>query len=181
MDFKAELKDLGINYESRKLIVQLTCPLDKFDGLQKLINKNVRLRITQYRAHRSLDANAYYWVLVNKIADATQMPSTAVHNMLLADYGVVNAEMGLVWLDNKVDWMGLLIHLKPTGNSKFIDGKLMSEYVSIRGSSSYDSKEFSNLINGAVQEAKELSIDTESGERIEEMIRNYEKEHPSGN
>lgn len=179
MDLKAEIKNIAPLYEERKLLVSITCPMDHFEGLQKLLEKKVRIKLTRWRAQRSLDANAYYWKLVNEISKATGQPSTNIHNTLLADYGVIDANTGMVWLDFEVNWEELPIHLKPTGNTQYINETLMCEYVVIKGSSLYDSKEMSNLIEGAVSEAKELGIDTLNSKRLEEMIRGYEQEHPA--
>ena len=53
------------------------------------IKDEERLRITvrRYRKKRSLDANAYYWVLVGKLAEALRISKPHCHNLMLRRYG----------------------------------------------------------------------------------------------
>ncbi len=61
-------------------------------------------------------------------------------------------------------------HLKPTSQVKEgKDGRMYRTYMMLRGSSDYDSREMSKLIDGLVAEAKELGIETLTPEELHEM------------
>ena len=49
--------------------------------------EKLSLEIKRYRRKRSLDANAYYWVLIGKLAKALELSNPEAHNMMLCRYG----------------------------------------------------------------------------------------------
>ena len=55
---------------------------EELKGCEKL-----SLEIKRYRRKRSLDANAYYWVLIGKLAKILQISNPELHNMMLSRYG----------------------------------------------------------------------------------------------
>ena len=48
-------------------------------------DSEISIEIKKYRKRRSLDANAYFYVLVNKIASALNISDQEVHDKLLRD------------------------------------------------------------------------------------------------
>ena len=69
-------------------------------------------------------------------------------------------------------------HLKPTSQVKpGKGGKMYRTYMMLRGSSDYDTKEMSRLIDGLVSECKEAGIETLPPEEIERMMESYEKHY----
>ena len=129
-------------------------------------------KITEYRQKRSLNANAFFHVLCQKIAEATRQSLTAVKNQLLADYGQIDADMGTVILRDDIDWKSIqYMHLLPTSATRTLDdGKLYRVYWVVRGSHTYDTKEMTRLIEGAVMEAKELDIETMTPNELKRMM-----------
>lgn len=128
--------------------------------------------VKEHKQRRSLNANAYFHVLCQKIAEATHQTITAVKNQLLADYGQIDTDMGTVILRDEIDWRHIqVIHLLPTSATRMLDdGKLYRVYRVIRGSHTYDTKEMSRLIEGTVTEAKELDIDTLTPDELKRMM-----------
>ena len=49
--------------------------------------EKLSLEIKKYRRKRSLDANAYYWVLIGKLAKVLELSNPETHNMMLCRYG----------------------------------------------------------------------------------------------
>ena len=129
-------------------------------------------KITEYRQKRSLNANAFFHVLCQKIAEATHQSLTAVKNQLLADYGQIDTGMGTVILRDDIDWKSIqYMHLLPTSATRTLDdGKLYRGYWVVRGSHTYDTKEMTRLIEGAVTEAKELDIETMTPDELKRMM-----------
>lgn len=126
-----------------------------------------RLEITakKYRKRRSLDANAYCWVLVTKIAEVMKSSKEEIYEELLQKYGLVQeipitvkAEVDMSQID------GHWFFLKESS-----DGKWKS-YLPIRGTSTYDSKEMANFIDRVVDDAKELGIETLPPDELERMV-----------
>jgi hypothetical protein len=69
---------------SRKYLItfEVDTPEECFD---KTKDKELRLEVSEYKEKRGLNANAYFWILVNKIAIALNVTDTEVHDKLLAD------------------------------------------------------------------------------------------------
>jgi hypothetical protein len=69
-----------------------------------------------------------------------------------------------------------IYHLKPTSFTKVRkDGKIFRAYILMKGSSFFDTKEMSRLIDGATDEAKGMGIEVLPPDEIERMMELYEK------
>lgn len=131
--------------------------------------------VKEHKEKRSLNANAYFWVLVGKIAKATHSTNQTIHNALLRDYGQIDI------VDGVAQWVVLPETYKLTEADYLLATpnrvKMQSKrgeiqgivYVRLRGSHTYDSAEMARLIDGTVMEAKELGIETMTPEQIERM------------
>lgn len=137
----------------------------------KTTGKAVNLEIKEYKEKRSLNANAYFHVLVDKIAAVQGVSHAEIHNQMIADYGFMDEELKNVIMDAEIPWQKLTnIHLMPTSHTKMMDnGKLYRIFIVMRGSHTYDSREMARLIDGTVYEAKELGIETLPPDEIERM------------
>lgn len=139
---------------------------------------DLSVEMKKYRAKRSLDANAYYWQLVTKIADKVHITNHCCHNLLLRKYGQIARFEGKsvqIYIpdteesENKALESDSL-HLYRTSIVKVgNDGIVYRVYVLLKGSSDYDTKEMSRLIDGTVADAKELGIETMPPAELAEM------------
>ncbi len=121
------------------------------------------LDIKRPRKKRSLDANAYYWQLVGKLSEATHLSPTEVYRQHIKDVGgnykIIPAREDAVdewirlWGHNRLGWVCDI--LGPCAN---IPGYV--NVVSYYGSSAYDSKQMSRLIDLVVQDCKAIGIET---------------------
>jgi len=138
------------------------------------------IKAVKFRKKRSLDANAYLWVLCTKIADAISTPEAViskdeVYEEMLQKYGYLyQDEEGYIPVTVKagVDMS------KITGHWKFYksNGKFDS-YLMIKGSSEYDSAEMARFIDAVVYEAKELKIETATPAELERMKATWQSEN----
>ena len=139
----------------------------EYDSLK---DRQLALTVKQWREGRSLNANAYFHVLVGKIAEALEVSHTEVHNTMIAEYGYMDENVPNILLRSEIEWERLdTMHLKPTSHFKNVNGDLYREYVLMRGSHTYDTKEMARLIDGVVFEAQALGIETMTPEQIERM------------
>ncbi len=143
--------------------------------------------ISEHKEKRSLNANNYFHMLCGKIANAMTLTHVEVHNQMLADYGVIDDDIKTIILRDDIDWKKLdNIHLRPTTATRVLDDKKMYRvYHVLRGSHTYDSKEMSVLIDGVVQEAQALDIETitttEKDKMLMEWAKSYEKKRTKHN
>ena len=138
-----------------------------FGGLKQ--DKLYDIEIKEHREKRSLQANSYYWALLNELAAACQISDDEAHLMLLRRYGTVATdEQGQAIIissqsdmDNPEDG----VYCKYIGDG-WVGNKRFRHYKLIKGSRYYDSKEMSRLINGLVSECKEIGIETLTPEEL---------------
>lgn len=128
-------------------------------------DKGKLFEIREYKKKRSLNSNSYLWVLCTEIANIMNLSKEEVYVKMLEDYGV-----------------SLLVPLTPDSEPdgffkyyKFFDkGNLNNKdcvwYKVFKGSSEYNSKEMSHLLNGVVEEAKNLGIVTLDDLEIKDLI-----------
>lgn len=128
-----------------------------------------QIEVKEYNAKRTLTANAYYWVLLNKIAEKLGYSNAYTHNQMLRRYAPceqIDGQNVFITVpateeaENQVDEMEHS-HFLPTANLRIgKDGNVYRTYVMLKGSSQMDKKEMARLIDGTVGEAKELDIET---------------------
>ena len=130
--------------------------------------KRYKVEIREYRKKRSLDQNAMYWALLTKVAQKVGRSNAYLHNEMLRKYGQLERfgeKSALIVLPDtdeareKVD-EAETYHLKPTSEVKTgRDGKAYRTYLLLRGSSTYDTAEFKRLLDGLVDEAKQVGVE----------------------
>lgn len=129
--------------------------------VRKHKDKLYALEVKEHRKKRSLDANAYCWVLINKLADVMRIPPTEVYRQAIQEISG-NSEILPVredaveqfkqaWSHNGIGWM-----CRDMGKSKLPGYRNLMVYY---GSSVYNSKQMSDLIENLVQDCKALDID----------------------
>lgn len=139
--------------------------LHGYDEIKDL--ERISVAVSRYRKKRSLDANAYAWVLMSKIASVLGTSKEEVYEEMLRRYGVLyEDEEGYITITVKAE----VDMSKIEGHWLLIkDNGTFKAYAMIKGSSRYDTKEMSRFIDGIVSEAKEMGIETLTPRELEEM------------
>lgn len=128
--------------------------------------------ITKAKKKRSLDANAYAWVLIDKIAAALRMTKTEVYQKELRDMGG-NLETGVfenkaaedmkrIWERNGLGWQANIERSRISPN--------YSTVYMYYGSSVFDTKEMSRFIDNLITEAKALGIETLPPDKLNALL-----------
>lgn len=183
MESKAKLLDVSKDWKTGKF--RITFELEKAltDEIISSLSGFLRLKVAKWREKRSLDANAYFHVLCQKIGEKTGTSLTEAKNRMIADYGQIDMDIHDVIMKDSIDWTRIQqLHLHPTTSTRVMDnGELYRVYLVMRGSHTYDTREMSRLIDGTVAEAKELGIDTATPDEIAHMQElwkaKYDREH----
>lgn len=159
------------DYSIKKVLITLA--LEEYPEIYDTTQgKDITIEIKEWRAKRSLNANAYFHVLVDKIAEKIGESHTETHNQLIADYGEPDTEVGIIIIEARVDWRKVeAMHLRPIPGQtqKLANGKIYQAHQVMRGSHTYDTKEMARLIDGTIYEAKQLEIETMTPDEIERM------------
>lgn len=125
------------------------------------------------RSHkRGLTANAYYWVLVEKLSKMLGTTKDEIHQQLLQDYGTFKTNSNgrpLVFsLRSGEDPKDVTPYYKSIGSGE-VDGKQFIHYAVLKGSSEMTSAEFNDLLQGCIYEAKQMGIETLTPAEIAEL------------
>jgi hypothetical protein len=147
-----------------------TGKIDKFLPLIFRLDKDTvyDVKIDKHREKRSLNANAYLWKLVTEIGNVLNKPKEEVYLQMLIDYG----QSEMVSILSEIDVKGYFKYYKLAGTS-ILNGKEFNHYKIYKGSSEYDTREMSILLNGVVQEAKNLGIKTKDDIELERLIEEW--------
>lgn len=137
--------------------------------------KDKRFKIEEVKKNRSLDANAYCWVLCSKIAEVLQTSKDEVYERMIQRYSTFDMDEGgyiTVTMLQRVPVEKLGGHWRMIGTH---DG--FNSYIRLKGSSEMDPKEMNKLIDGIISEAKDLDIETMTPIEIAKMKETYEKHY----
>ncbi len=127
------------------------------------------------RKARSVTANGALWHLIDKIADATKTDRWTVYLEMLRRYGVM---IHLLSKPHAVDDVKKQFRIAEEIGKKHVDGV---EAIQLRcwvGSSNYDTKQFSRLLDGVIAESRDLGIDFLTDDERDLIMREYEENLP---
>lgn len=154
IEFTSKKPKLSISLDGA-VEVTFTAPRAKLEALTNLADKDFDITVKQHREKRSLDANAYAWVLITAIADELRASKDEIYFEMLKKYG----QGELISVKTGIDISGFVKYYEVAGYGK-VNGVEFTHYRVFKGSSEYDTKEMAIFISGIVEEAKDLGIPT---------------------
>ena len=170
MEFRGKLNELSFDREGNNRIT-LTSFSDCRDGFDELHDKEVEVIIKPYRKKRSLSANAYAWVLLDKLAEANNESKTKIYRDEIRDIGGVSQTVCCVAKDApaiKRHWESRGLGWQAEEVDSKIDGCVCLTLYA--GSSEYNTKQMSTLIDHLVQDCKACGIETLPPAELERML-----------
>ena len=170
METTGKLTGASRTFNGRSIILTFEVDASSAGQIENMKKDDLlRIRAVKYKQKRSIDANAYAWVLMTKIANHPDISSSKeeVYEQMLQKYGTFyEDEDGYITITVKksVDMS------KVDGHWKYIkDNGRFASYLMIKGSSEYDTAEMAHFIDRIVEEAKELGIETATPDELERM------------
>lgn len=142
------------------------------------------LKVKPFRDKRSLQANKYFWALVEKISNLLRESQDVIYLKMLTKYGQTDEDGDgnkiIFSMQSHIKPTKALGHLAITGTAslynedkkKYIE---FTHYRALKGSSEFDSKEMAILIDGIVSDCKELGIQTETPQELARMCEEWNK------
>ena len=134
-----------------------------------------KYEVKEYKEKRSLDANAYAWVLLEKLQDRLHIPKEEIYRDLIRNIGSYEvvpiknealSKFKQAWSKNGLGW------ITDTTKSK-LEG--YTNVIAYYGSSIYNTKEMSRFIELIIQECEQLHIETRSKEEIDSLLESWDK------
>lgn len=137
---------------------------------ENLKDSEIDITIKKHRHKRSLDANSYAWVLIDRLAEKLKLPKEEIYRNAIKSIGGVSVfvcvqekaynNLANMWTSKGIGW-------QVEKTSSKIDGCVNA--ILYYGSSVYDTAQMSDLINNLVEDCKAVGIPTLTPNEILEL------------
>ena len=170
MKITGQIADLSFDFKTGKpkvtlLLNEKQAFLDGVDELRGCDKLSVELK--KYRPRRSLDANAFCWLLLGKLAENQGVPVDEIYRHYIREIGG-NADVVCIknealpklqeaWKRCGLGWFTEVFPSK-------IDG--CTNVLLYRGSSEFDSAMMTRFIDNIVQDCKAVGVETATPEEL---------------
>lgn len=133
---------------------------------------NLKFEIKECREKRSLNANSFLWVLMQRIADVLSSTKEEVYKEIIKDKGIFktievsNNAVGTIctaWKNNGLGFNYEVLH----------EGLNTTEIILYYGTSVYNTKQMANLLDYVVDQCKEMGIETATPEELSRLKDNW--------
>lgn len=154
------------------LCIQTNKARQVLDSLKE--GKAYDVEIKEHREKRSLDSNAYAWLLIDRLAEKLRIPKTEIYRRYIREIGGNNETVCVTaeaadklrsgWEHNGLGWQTDTMSSKLPGCVRV---------VLYYGSSTYDTAQMSRLIDLIVQDCQEQGIETLSPDKLAGMMEEW--------
>lgn len=175
MELTGTIKDVSLDWKSGKYNLTLSVNERPGEEINTLLQcEKLAVTIAKFRQKRSLDANGLLWACLGQIAAALNTDKWDVYLRMLKRYGkytyicvkphVVDAV--------KAQWR----EVEEIGEME-INGQKAVQLLCYFGSSTYNSQEFSTLLEGVMDEMEEMGLSRPPSEDMRRALEQWEKQH----
>lgn len=172
----AVITDMGIDYKTNK--PKLTFLFDNKEVLrqaEELQDNKLNVEFKKWYKKRSKDANAYLWVLIEKLSRKFNMSRIEVYKKHIYEAGTYQE---LQMKEEAMDKFSKIWEYKGLG---WFCEKSVNQYGEVIlkayfGSSTYDKKEMTRLLDSVIQDCKSQGIETKPQKEIDSLLRSWENE-----
>lgn len=149
------------------------------EAKQKQANgKQLSVEISEFKEKRTLSANAYFHLLVDKIAKALGSSEEDVKKALVLDYGTIATDESGIKIGFKLPKqtdVSLVCKYAKQFDTRTENGLEFNCYIVYKETHTLDKAEMAKLIDGTVYEAQQLGIETKTPNQIAEMLSRMEE------
>ena len=169
MEFTGKLVNVSRDWKSGEY--HITFSINEESAVNEIKNiqncEKLKIEAKQYQKKRSVDANAYCWVLLQKLAEACNTDKWTMYLQCLQRYS--RAFTHIIVKEAAVEKMKELYRTCIDLGEVKVNGHTGHQLQVYYGSSTFDTKEMSVFIDGIVTECKELGIETMTPAELERM------------
>lgn len=170
------ITDLNIDFNTSKPKITILLDTSNKELVEELKNDGkLNVGLKKHREKRSLDSNAYAWVLLGELQNVLNIPKEEIYKDLIKNIGsyeIVPIKNEAVekfrqaWSKNGLGWV------TETTKSK-LEG--FTNVVAYYGSSTYNTKEMTRLIDLIVEECKQFRVETKPQKEIDSLLKEWDK------
>ena len=168
MEFTGNIKGIARDWQTNQFNITFSInESSAVNEIDKLKDSKLSIKAVKHREKRSLDSNAYAWVLMQKIAEAVNSDKWSIYLECLKKYS--RAFSHVIVKPEAVEKMKELYRTCVDLGEISVNGTTGHQLQVYYGSSTFNTKEMSVFIDGIVSECKELGIETLAQEELERM------------
>lgn len=168
---RARINDLLSRNGESVAVVSLPTEPDK---IEKYLDKEIDIEIKSHREHRSLDANALLWACIGDMARYLVRDNWGLYMELLRRYGQYTT---VLIIPEAVEELKKQYRAIDEVGETEVDGVDMAYVNCYYGSSTYDTKQFSQLLEGTIQDMKDLGLEPPPSEDMKRALEQWEATH----
>lgn len=174
MKVECELFNIGYDFANKRTKFEFYCNGDITAGLEQYMGKKLNVELNEWKKKRTLDANAYFHVLIQALANhyGTSMEEMkAIENL---KYGTVARNVDGTKVGIKVPYGTDITQFYPYARKfgECIENDITFEkYLLYKETHNLDTKEMATLIDGVIQDCKEAGIETKLDVEIESLFK----------
>ena len=180
LDTTGTITDLNIDYKTHKTKISLLLDTKQLDIVEELKNADkLNVEIKKYRKNRSLNANSYFWKMLQELCELAEIDTIEEYKRRIKELGIFRQfkiekdnvkTFEKMWTAQGTAWFCEVADTEYIGDTEF---KIVNAYY---GSSSYNSKQMSRLIDEVVEDCKIYGIETKSRKEIDSLLRSWKNE-----
>lgn len=148
-----------------------TEPVEELNVLGQM--EQIDIKADKHRKRRSLDANGTLWLCLGKMAEKLRTDKWELYLRMLKQYGQYTY---ICVKPNMVDAVKATWRESEVVGDIDINGRQAVQMLCYFGSSTYDSKQFSVLLDGVIYEMKELGLTPPTPKELRRVIEQWEKQ-----
>lgn len=174
MEFTGKVQNVSKDWKTGKLNITFEANEDITTGIDEIINcDKLVIKAKKWRKRRSTDANALLWACIGDIAAALRADKWNIYILMLRRYGVytyicVKPEAVEAV---KAQWR----ECEVIGDIDVGSGEKAVQMLCYFGSSTYNTKEFSVLLDGVISDMKEMGLTPPPSEEMRRALEQWEK------
>lgn len=141
-------------------------------------DKTKKYEVKEVKKKRSLNANNYFWKLLQELCGVQNLDTIEEYKKRVKELGIFRRfriepkdvkTFKIMWQDKGIAWFCEIADTEYLGSVEF---KIINAYY---GSSSFNSKQMSRLIDNLVQDCQAVGIETKSKAEIDSLLRSWDK------
>lgn len=175
MDVTGKILSVQRDWKNGKINITFQLNEEPTEEINKLGQcEKLSIVAKKFRKKRSLDANALLWLCLGQIASEINSDKWSVYLQMLKRYGkytYICVKPSVVEAV-KSQWR----ESEEIGEVD-INGQKAIQMLCYFGSSTYNTKEFSVLLDGVISEMKEMGLQTPTSAEMERALEQWEKQN----
>lgn len=141
-------------------------------------DKTKKYEVKEVKKKRSTNANNYFWKLLQELCEVQNLDTIEEYKKRVKELGIFRRfriepkdvkTFEIMWQDKGIAWFCEIADTEYIGNVEF---KIINAYY---GSSSFNSKQMSRLIDNLVQDCQAIGIETKSKTEIDALLKEWDK------